>query len=191
MAKYKKRNGFTSVVVFLVCILLVGTLFAFTKGISFDVHSFAVKRNGKEMILQDKKNVSFDLEERFEIVNLSTSEQQFEVKIYAYAGSDEADFTYTYINESGCSWNDFANEKKQDFTSYFDIQVVGNTFSVKNTGFRDIVEKYDKNIHLPSDIPEGDRFVLQITCGDDSLSIYFSPYVKVSDITLPNDNIVF
>lgn len=191
MAK-RKTSGVTTVIAFLLVLVIAGALFVVSKAGSLGLPTFGVRRNGKELYLTNKTGLLFGPEEKFELFNISDSEANVTMKIYAVSGTEETDFTYTYNGESGYSWNAFVNNGEQkNFTSCFDVQVVDNVFSIKHTGFREVVKAYDENMELPEDIPEGDRFVLEIASGGDKITLGFTPFIGVTKVTLSSGEIVF
>lgn len=190
VVKKKKRNGATIVALVILLIVVVGLLFTLTNGFSSKVKTFAVKRNGEELILNDKQGLQFEEEEKFEIINLKADSRTFSFKVYAY-GDEESDFELTYGNERGYSWKEFAEEEQRDFTACFDIEITGNILTLRHEGFSNALAKYDSLMTLPDSFPVGDRFVLEILCGEDKISIGFSLIEKVTDIKMEPGVLVF
>ena len=134
MSKSKKRkSGMLIVAVILLVIFVGGFLFSITNGFSSSVKTFAIKRNEKELIVNDTYGMKFSSEEKFEIVNLTNKAREFSVKVYAY-GTEESDFEYTYGQEEGYTWKDFSEEEQRDFTACFDFTFEGNVLTFKNDG---------------------------------------------------------
>lgn len=185
MSRRRGKDGAIVVAVILLIVFVVGLLFAATNGFKSDVKSFALKRNEKNLILNDTYGLKFAETETFEVVNMSSQAKDFSVKIYAYGGADETDFTYTYDNEAGYSWKHFAEEEKRDFTACFDVTTVENRIVVKQIGIRLLCKLYDTRIKLPDVIPAGDRFVLEVTVGTEKITLGFSMLVRVTGVSLP------
>ena len=188
--KRKKRNGVLIVAVIVLLVFVAGLLFSVTNGFSSGIKTFALKRNGKELIVNDTYGMKFSSEEKFEIVNLTNKAREFSVKVYAY-GTEESDFEYTYGQEEGYTWKDFSEEEQRDFTACFDFEFTENALTFRHEGFKKTVEKYDPLIVLPSSVPKGDRFVLEISCGEDKISLGFYLYAAVTGVTLSPEELVF
>lgn len=185
MSRRRGKDGAIVVAVILLLVFVVGVLYKATNGFNAEVKSFSLRRNEKELILNDTYGLKFAETETFEVVNMSSQAKDFSVKIYAYGGTDETDFEYTYGNESGYSWKEFAEEEKRDFTACFDVTTVENRIVVKQTGIRLLCKLYDAQIKLPDVIPSDDRFVLEVTVGSEKITIGFTPLIKVTGISLP------
>lgn len=190
MAAKRKNGGFMFVVVILLFVLAGGLLYKATNGFSTGIKSFALKRNGKELILNDKSGLSFAETEEFEIVNVSTEDRTFSVKIYACG---DADFEYTCGEEDGYSWKEFAKEAQRDFTSCFDVVLSENKITIKRTDLDGILFRYDSKMRLTAGkpIPSGDTFELVVTCGDEKITLGFSIYTAVEEIELNPEAVVF
>lgn len=191
MTTKRKSGGALLVAVVLLFVFVVGLLFRATNGFSSDVKTFALKRNGKETILNDKSGLSFAETEQFEIVNVSTTSRTFSVKIYACGGTD---FEYTYGAEDGYSWKEFAEAEQRDFTSCFDVVLLENRITIKRTDLDGILFRYDSQMRLSEgkSIPAGDMFELVVTCGEEKITLGFSVvYTAVEGIELNPETVVF
>lgn len=191
MPRKKKRKQGAMIVAFIILLVFaVGFIYAATNGFSAKIKTFALKRNGKDLILNDTSGLRFAPEEKFEIVNLTSTSRDFFVKVYAY-GDEENDFEYKYLEENGYSWREFAADTNKDFTSCFDFSFEGNVLTFRNDGFKAAVARYDSKIIIPEQYPAGDKFVLVIYSGDEAISLGFSCLEEVEGLTIEPGNVVF
>ena len=190
MSKRKSRNGAMIVALVLLLVFTVGLLFSLTNGFSSDVKTFALKRSGAGLILNDSKGLKLRNEEQFEIINLKNENRDFSVRVYAY-GEEESDFEFAYGAEKGYSWKNFTEEERRDFSDCFNITLEKNLLTIKHEGLRWIVGQYNSEILLPESYPKGDKFVLEISCDDEKISLSFDLYTQVMGVNLDREEIAF
>lgn len=183
----------TAVMVILVIILLILSLGLLGRLTNVFGNKITVRYNGTK-ITKDFEGLEIESGTEIEV----RAPGEYEVKIYA-AGTEATDFTFT-VGGTEYSWQkDIAGAnggRGEDFTDAFEVTQTESGFTIScgvEKALRDIWQ--DEAIVLPENIPEGDRFRMEIRSGKNTLTVSFSVKepgsVGVEKIELAPGEIVF
>ena len=167
-SKSKVKTAVTVILVIMLLILSLGLLGRLTNVFG---NKIEVTYNGTK-ITKDFEGLEIESGTEIEV----KAPGEYEVKIYA-EGSAESDFSFTVDGEEYSWVEDIAGAnggQGEDFTEVFEIEKTENGFKISG-GIRTVLKDIwpGKDIELPKEIPDGDKFRMEITSGDKTLKIGF------------------
>lgn len=165
---------------------LIGYL---TNGFTDSIKTFYIEY-GEKKILRDSADFEFASGDKFKVTSVAGDTVKYDVAVYVDVR--EKDGVPFYLGGEPWTWYE-ATLNKWEVTETAGIVKDGATFTLNNLSIQDIISSRSSSgvVTLPSSLPTGDMFRMDVTVGNQTISLRFRVIVPVEAIAINENHIVF